>query len=184
MFVWKTSSLGQSAIVTLTQLRNSRLMIAVLPDETSAFEAYQLLWRRGIPPQNLALVGKGYSNPDHVGLVEPRQIAQSYARNGSIMLGTLAVMILLISYFGFGLRLSPTARLVVWQELAALVSVSLIFGCGFGAVMGFFYGVFFKSSTSIACRNCLKRGQYLLLLEGSEPMIKKAKQILWQSDPD
>ncbi len=160
-------------------------MIAVLPDETSAFEAYQLLWRHGIPPQNLALVGKGYSNPDHVGLEEPRQIAKSSARNGSIILGTLTVLALLVSYFGFGLRLNPSVRLVMWQELAALLSISLIFGCGFGAILGFFYGVFFKSSTSIACRNCLKRGQYLLLLEGSEPLIKKAKQILWQTEfPD
>jgi hypothetical protein len=36
-------------------------MIAVLPDEVSAFEAYRLLQFHGISPENLALVGKGYS---------------------------------------------------------------------------------------------------------------------------
>jgi hypothetical protein len=168
--------------VTVTQLRNSRLMIAVLPDETSAFDAYQLLWRNGIPPQNLALVGKGFSNPDHVGLVEPRQIAKSYARNGSVSLGLFSVVSLLIWYLGYGFWTGSSTKIPTTEELGAIFTVTLIVGCGLGAALGFFYGVFFKSSTSIACRNCLKRGQYLLMLEGSEQMVKKAKQILWQNE--
>ena len=171
--------------MTLTQLRNSRLMIAVLPDESSAFEAYQLLWRNGIPPQNLALVGKGYSNPDHVGLVEPTQIAKRYAQNGSLGSGLLTVAGILVWYLGYGFWTGSTSKIPTSEELGAILTVSLIVGCGLGAALGFFYGVFFKSSTSIQCRNCLKRGQYLLMLEGSEQMVKKAKEILWQNDfPD
>jgi hypothetical protein len=168
--------------VTVTQLRNSRLMIAVLPDETSAFEAYQLLWRNGIPPQNLALVGKGYSNPEHVGLVEPRQIAKSYARNGSVLLGCVSIIGILIWYFLYWFWTGSSPKLPDIVVLTAILIVILVVNCSLGAALGFFYGVFFKSSTSIACRNCLKRGQYLLMLEGSESMIKTAKEILWRTD--
>jgi hypothetical protein len=178
----KYRNLGQRAIVTVTQLRNSRLMIAVLPDETSAFEAYQLLWRNGIPPQNLALVGKGYSNPEHVGLVEPRQIATSYARNGSLLMGMITITGLILWYFLYWLWAGSPPKLPNKEMLFPLLTVGLAVNFGFGAALGFFYGVFFMSSTSIACRNCLKRGQYLLMLEGSESLIKKAKEILWMND--
>jgi hypothetical protein len=45
-------------------------------------------------------------------------------------------------------------------------------------VLGVVYGIIFKSATAIACHNCLKRGQYLLLLEGSEALTRKGREIL------
>ena len=61
-------------------LRGKHLLIAVLPDELSAFEAYRLLQLHGISPENLALVGKGYTAPERVGLIEPSHIVRRYGR--------------------------------------------------------------------------------------------------------
>lgn len=174
------------AIVTLTQTKNPRLMIAVLPDQDAAFAAYQFLWHQGIPPQNLALVGKGYSSPEHVGLIEPRQIVKSCAFRGAALVGVLSATCGAIAYQvdywrPFFSRLIISAHLAYLQELVLIVLLSLLFGCAIGAVLGFFYGVFFQSSVSIACRKCLQRGQYLLLLEGSELLVAKASALLWQS---
>ena len=62
-------------------------MIAVLPDESSAFEAYRLLQCHGISPENLALVGKGYTSPDNVGLLNPTHTTWRYAKRGMFWLG-------------------------------------------------------------------------------------------------
>ncbi|MDX1978317.1 MAG: hypothetical protein SFT94_11660 [Pseudanabaenaceae cyanobacterium bins.68] len=172
--------------MTLTQTKNPRLMIVVLPDQDAAFAAYQFLWHQGIPPQNLALVGKGYSSPEHVGLIEPKRIAQSCAFRTSavvaILLSTCAAVVWQVDQWRPLLARAMSSQLNHFQGLMIWIGLGLIFGSILGAVLGFFYGVFFKSSVSIACRKCLKRGQYLLLLEGSELLVAKASTLLWQSN--
>ena len=66
---------------TTLKRRSTHLAIVVLPDEASAFQAYRLLHYHGISPENLAIVGEGYSSPERVGLMSPLRIACQKARS-------------------------------------------------------------------------------------------------------
>ncbi|CAN1208881.1 hypothetical protein TUMEXPCC7403_01570 [Tumidithrix helvetica PCC 7403] len=161
--------------MTSTRARNSRLMIVVLPNETAAFEAYRFLQSHGISPENLALVGKGYSSPDSVGLIEPKRMAWRYAKFGMIILAAAT------AFIGIGIQLAINIHIpeLNWfQSLVAVAIASGIVGGLLGILVGSIYGLFFKSSTSIACRNCLRQGQYLLMLEGSETLTRRGREIL------
>lgn len=161
--------------MTTTRPKNSRLMIAVLPDETSAFRAYLHLRDHGISLENLALVGKGYSSLENVGLLEPKRMAWRYAKQGLIKGGLIGTVLGTILHLITNLRLS----MLSWgQTLLAVAIASGLVGSIIGAILGTAYGLIYKSSTSIACRNCLRRGQYLLLLEGSETLTRRGREIL------
>ncbi len=161
--------------MTYTRSKHSRLMIAVLPDESSAFEAYRLLQCHGISPENLALVGKGYSSPDSVGLFNPTRTTWRYAKRAMLWAGAISTSLGIILHLLLKLQLP---NLDWYQTLFVITSTLGIIGIIFGAVIGTLYGWFFKSSLSISCRNCLDRGQYLLMLEGSESLTKKGREIL------
>jgi len=161
--------------VTYTRSKHSRLMIAVLPDESSAFEAYRLLQCHGISPENLALVGKGYNSPDSVGLFNPTRMTWRYAKRGMLWLGAIATFVGGLLHLIFRLQLP---NLDWYQTLFAIASTSGLIGIVIGAAIGTLYGWFFKSSLSISCRSCLDRGQYLLMLEGSETITRRGREIL------
>ena len=161
--------------MTYTRSKHSRLMIAVLPDESSAFEAYRLLQCHGISPENLALVGKGYSSPDSVGLFNPTRTTWRYAKRAMFWSGTISSSLGIILHLLLKLQLP---NLDWYQTLFVITSTLGIIGIIFGAAIGTLYGWFFKSSLSISCRNCLERGQYLLMLEGSESLTRKGREIL------
>ncbi|HBC42240.1 MAG TPA: hypothetical protein DCZ88_10175 [Pseudanabaena sp.] len=150
-------------------------MIAVLPDESSAFEAYRLLQCHGISPENLALVGKGYSSPDSVGLFNPTHMTWRYAKRGMFWVGTFSILVGMFLHLIFNLQLP---NLDWHQTLLMIASTSGIIGIAIGGGIGTLYGWFFKSSLSISCRNCLDRGQYLLMLEGSETLTRRGREIL------
>ncbi|WP_347272280.1 hypothetical protein [Pseudanabaena sp. FACHB-1998] len=161
--------------MTYTRSKHSRLMIAVLPDESSAFEAYRLLQCHGISPENLALVGKGYSSPDSVGLFNPTRTTWRYAKRAMLWSGALSSSLGIILHLLLKLQLP---NLDWYQTLFVITSTLALIGMLLGAALGTLYGWFFKSSLSISCRNCLDRGQYLLMLEGSESLTRKGREIL------
>lgn len=158
-----------------TRYKNSRLMIAVLPDESSAFEAYRLLQCHGISPEHLALVGKGYSSPDSVGLFSPVHTTWRYAKRGMLWLGIISMAVGSILCLILGIRLP---NLNWYQAIFTITATSGLIGIAIGGVVGSIYGWFFKSSLSMSCRSCLDRGQYLLMLEGSETLTRRGREIL------
>jgi hypothetical protein len=134
-----------------------------------------LLQCHGISPENLALVGKGYNSPDSVGLFNPTHTAWRYAKRGMFWLGAISTVTGIILYLIFRIKL---ANLDWYQALFTIASTSGLIGIFIGGAIGTLYGWFFKSSLSISCRTCLDRGQYLLMLEGSETLTRRGKEIL------
>ncbi len=149
-------------------------MIVIFPDDEIAFDAYRFLQSNGISPENMVLVGEGFSSPEYLGcLMPPRQIARQTGLRGIIWglkIGmTVAAIILGVAFYFKLLSWMATIVLV----LAVLTTITILGGMG-----GWLFGFFHRSHISTKCRSYLRQGQYLLLLEGSESLIKRGREIL------
>lgn len=147
-----------------------------LPDEASAFSAYRLLQSHSISPEHLAIVGEGYSSPERVGLLEPMQIALSKARSLAMLTGIVGaatgVVLFLVLNLGFKMPLSPSLMLVI-------PAVSILSGfCG--ATVGGLIGFFGEGSTAGIYHHHLRQGHYLLMMEGSEKLVRLGQEVLKQ----
>jgi hypothetical protein len=154
--------------------RQTHLAVLVFPDESSAFQAYRLLHYHGVSPEHLAIVGEGYSNPEHVGLLKPMQIAARKARSLGLIAGMLGSLI------GVALFVAMTFQSV---GLSGIQSMLLVPACGLvsgftGAVLGGLFGLFGEGTTASIYRHHVDRGQYLLMIEGSEGIVRWGQEVL------
>lgn len=159
-----------------TLTRRSHLTVFILSDEAAAFQAYRLLQSHGISPEHLAIVGEGYSSPERVGLLKPMQIATRKAQVLAIFAGTVGTAIGFVGalFVHLGLALPISLNLL-------LVSVASGVMSGFcGAVAGALLGFLGEGSTSGIYRHYLKQGRYLLMMEGSEKLVRRGQEILSQ----
>lgn len=166
------------------QRRQRHLAVIELPDEISAFQAYRLLQYHGISPENLAIVGDGYSSPDRIGLLRPMQIARRKSVSLSIAAGSFGAVI------GLVLVMSLTAEQMNGSLMEFLQGVDReywlmipAFSCmsGFlGAVLGALFGFFGEGTAAGIYRHRLKQGQYLLMIEGSEKLVRWGQEVLSQ----
>lgn len=148
--------------------RTTHLAIAVFPDEGSVFQAYRLLHYHGISPEHLAIVGTGYSSPERVGLMNPLRIvirkAIAYAAIASAVGMGLTVMVVMFW------KLQNE-----WGQL--LTACSVISGLA-GALLGLLFGVFGEGTTASVYRHHLRQGRYLLMMEGSENLVRWGQEVL------
>ncbi|MCS6960384.1 MAG: hypothetical protein RMK91_10090 [Pseudanabaenaceae cyanobacterium SKYGB_i_bin29] len=149
-------------------------MIVIFPDEELAFDAYRFLQINGISPENMVLVGKGFSSPEYLGcLMPPYRIARQTAIGGmgsGLRIGSLLALLAM----GLVLYL----RLLPWWWAIGL-GVSLLCGATLvGGILGWLFGWLHRSHISAKCRSYLNQGQYILLLEGSEAVIRRGREIL------
>ncbi len=157
-----------------TPKRSSSLAIIAFPHEAAAFHAYRLLQQHGISPENLAIVGQGYSSPDSVGLLEPMAIALHSGRSlsgATGLVGTfLGFVLFWVAYLGLKMPLSATLFLIV--------PAGGFIGGFIGATLGGLWGFFGKGSTAGIYRHQLRKGHYLLMIEGSEKLVRSARDII------
>lgn len=152
--------------------RPTCLAIVVFPDEAAVFQAYRLLHYHGISPENLAIVGQGYSSPDRVGLMQPMQIATRKATRlgGAGLLIGICVSVVLAVFYEL-----PTQELP-W--LASMVGVGAIVGSAIGALVGVISGLLGEGTTVSIYRHHLRQGRYLLMMEGSEKLVRWGQEVL------
>jgi hypothetical protein len=168
--------------------RQSHLAVIELPDEISAFQAYRLLQYHGISPENLAIVGDGYSSPERIGLLRPFQIARRKSLKLALLSGMLGAVIgtlLVIASATQQLNLPPLPALPLHplpQELyqwLLIPAFSLVSG-GLGALIGGLFGFFGEGTAAGIYRHRLRQGRYLLMIEGSEKLVRWAQEVLSQ----
>jgi hypothetical protein len=168
--------------VTVTQfLRKSGLVgsprhlaVVVFPDEASVFQAYRLLHYYGISPEHLAIVGEGYGSPDRVGLLRPMQIAIRKARKAAFFLGTMGSLVGLALALSLHLSDASPTDLHHFLMIPAFGIVSGFFG----SVLWGLFGLFGDGSAASIYRHHLNRGQYLLLMEGPEKLVRWGQDVL------
>ncbi|MBE9032703.1 hypothetical protein IQ266_23480 [filamentous cyanobacterium LEGE 11480] len=164
--------------------RQSHLAVIELPDEISAFQAYRLLQYHGISPENLAIVGDGYSSPERIGLLRPMQIAQRKSFALSIMAGSLGALsgtFLVLASNSQEFAIPPLLSLQNYAPHAWLIIPGLSLVSGFlGAVIGGLIGFFGEGTAAGIYRHRLRQGQYLLMIEGSEKLVRWGQEVLSQ----
>ncbi|NDJ19573.1 hypothetical protein GS601_20170 [Myxacorys almedinensis A] len=154
--------------------RQSHLAVLVFPDETSVFQAYRLLHYHGVSPEHLAIVGEGYSNPEHVGLLKPMQLATRKAKAFSILAGTIGAIA------GFALFLVSTLHSIGLSGIQPilLAPAFAVVGGFTGAVIGGLFGLFGEGTTASIYRHHVDRGQYLLMIEGPDRIVRWGQEVL------
>lgn len=148
--------------------RSSHLEVVVLPNEATAFQAYRLLQYHGISPENLAIVGEGYSSPERVGLLKRSQLAWRRSQRlsvRSLLSGTLMGCVAVVA---FHLEVN-------W--IAVISLTGLMSGLS-GAIVGWLIGYFGEGSTASIYRHHLEHGRYLLMMEGPETLVRWGQEVL------
>jgi hypothetical protein len=155
--------------------RSNHLAIAVFPDEGTVFQAYRLLHYHGISPEHLAIIGQGYSSPDRVGLMNPTQIV---VRKAIVYaMATAAVTVLACSG---AMALIKDLHQHVVAILPVLVGIPLlgVVSGALGAALGAVMGLLGEGTTISIYHHHLRQGRYLLMMEGSEQLVRRGQEIL------
>lgn len=176
----------RTSSVTISRLRrkasrfgNAHLAIAVFPSPSTAFMAYRLLHYHGISPENLALVGEGYSKPEWVGLVEPKRMARQRAKACAFL------ACILCSAVGFAMvallhgKYEVPFDLSHWM-LALIIPGFALAGGALGAGVGALIGLVSEMGRLSIYRHHLKQGHYLLMIEGDETVVRLSQDVLGQ----
>lgn len=157
--VFRKSALGR---------RTTHLAIVVFPDESSVFQAYRLLHYHGVSPENLAIVGQGYSSPERVGLLKPTGIVVRKAMKHAIVSSVAGVCL------GIGANF-------IWafeEDFAVILSICIVLSGFAGACVGALFGLLGEGTTASIYRHHLKQGRYLLMMEGSEELVRWGQEVL------
>ncbi len=148
--------------------RPTHLAIVVLSDETAAFQAYRLLHHHGISPENLAIVGEGYSSPERVGLLPPMRIAFRKARSFALFASCSGTILSLVVSLVF----TPG-----WNTALVVLATGVLSGFCAGVIGGLF-GFLGEGSTASIHRHHLNHGRYLLMIEGPEKLVHWGQEVL------
>ncbi|WP_299484486.1 hypothetical protein [Acaryochloris sp. IP29b_bin.137] len=158
-------------------------LIAVLADRIQAEAAYTDLEKAGIPLAQLSLLGRGYKSADEFGFIDPKNPARKQARrlmNFSIPIGFIC---------GATFELYTGVRLFPGMGSTVLnVVLGGLLGASFGAFGGLFSGglagLTAGSGDALVYRNRLNAGKYIVVVKGTEPLTRKATDILQRYDPE
>lgn len=181
VFSTHLSQVGESSVIRrLLQKqglapRHTHLAVIVLPDEMSAFQAYRLLNYHGISPEHVAIVGTGYSSPERIGLLRPMQIALRKALLWGLLAGSLgffaSVTLEILCHTWISAVVGFNPRLLLIPVLSGICLL-------LGAFTGWFVGIFGEGTAASIFRHHLNRGHYLLMIEGTEQLVRWGQEVL------
>ncbi|MEQ8463574.1 hypothetical protein [Coleofasciculus sp. E1-EBD-02] len=156
-------------------------LIAVLKNRIEAEEAYTVLEKRGLPLNQVTILGKGYQSADEFGLIDPNLQAIKQVKQ-------LAYWLL-----PFGFAAGYAFNLLTAIEILPIGPIgNHIIGGIFGAIaaaMGSFFvgggvGIALGSGDALPYRNRLNQGKYIIVVKGSEDLIRQATPLLKRFEPE
>ena len=157
-------------------------LVAVLSDRIQAEAAYTKLEKVGLPMDRVSILGRGYKSADEFGLSNPFQQGRKQA----------SFMAYWLIPFGFisGIVFVAMTQLdtFAWAGTVGNYIIGGLLGSGAGAMGSIFVGggmgIAMGSGDSLPYRNRLGEGKYLLVVQGSENLIKQAKTIVLSFNPE
>jgi hypothetical protein len=157
-------------------------LIAVLPDRIQAEAAYSALERQGLTPEQVSILGRGYKSADEYGLINPTEEAKKGVKG----------LLFWVLPFGFiaGYAFNALTDISIVPAISPVGNhlIGGLFGAIAGASGAYFVGggvgLFSGSGDALPYRNRLNAGKYLIIVTGSEDLVKQATPILRQFEPE
>jgi hypothetical protein len=157
-------------------------LVAVLSDRIQAEAAYVELEKSGLPVEQVAILGKGYKSADEYGLIDPNEQAGKQAK----LMATWLVP--------FGFAAGVTFSLITGLDTFAWAGefgnhfIGGVLGAIAGAMGSVFagggVGLLFGSKDRVPYRKRLNAGKYLIVLQGSDSLIRQATSLLRKLNPE
>lgn len=157
-------------------------LVAVLSDRIKAEEAYSALEREGLPMDKIAILGRGYKSADEYGLIDPNETARKQVRLMASWLvpfgfvgGAAFNVITGLDTFAWAGEIGSPLIAGILGGLSGLLG-SVFVGGGVGLVIG--------GGDALPYRNRLDAGKYLVVVNGSDSLIRQATRSLRAFDPE
>lgn len=156
-------------------------LVAVLSDRLQAETAYAALDAQDFPLNTVAILGKGFQSADEFGFVDPNQKVRQQA---------LRMMTWTIPFgFAAGVTFSIISQLetFIWAGVWGNHIIGGILGAIGGAMGGLFVGggteLIPLGWDALPYQRRLDAGQFLLVIQGSETLTRRATRILRPLNP-
>lgn len=157
-------------------------LVAVLPDRTQAEAAYSALEKEGLSKSQINILGNGYQSADEYGLIDPNQQALKGAKR----------LVYWLVPFGFvaGYAFNLLTGIEIFPTIAPIGNhiIGGLLGAASGALgaylVGGGVGLTVGSGDALPYRNRLNAGKYLIVVKGTEQLIRQATRVLRQFEPE
>lgn len=157
-------------------------LVAVFDTRIKAEEAYIALEKAEVSKGSFDILGNGFKSADDYGLIDPADQAWKQIR----------LMMLWLVPFGFaaGLVFNLITGLdtFAWTGRLGNQLIGGLLGAGSGAMGAFFIGggvgIAIGSGDALSYRNRLNDGKFLVVVRGSEGLVRQATPILRQFRPE
>ncbi|MGC9526443.1 MAG: hypothetical protein ACP5D7_12980 [Limnospira sp.] len=157
-------------------------LIAVLSDRIEAEAAYVALEKEEVPTDRVSILGKGYKSADEFGLIDPNEPARKQVKlmaSWLIPFGFVA---------GYTFSLITGLDTFAWAGEIGNHAIGGILGAlsgGLGSLLvGGGVGLIIGGGDAVPYRNRLNAGKYLVVVQGSETLIRKSTSILRKFNPE
>lgn len=156
-------------------------LVAVIEERLRAEEAYDALKQANLAAESIDILGRGFKTADDCGLIDPADRVWRQIR----------LMLVWLLPFGFsaGFLFDRITGLdtFTWAGRWGNQVLGGALGAIAAAMGGFFIGggvsLMVGSGKALSYRNCLNQGQFLIVVRGTEPLIRQATSILRQFRP-
>jgi hypothetical protein len=156
-------------------------LVAVMEDRLRAEQAHAALVAANLPVNSLAILGRGFQSADDYGLIDPNPPAWRQVR----------LMLLWLVPFGFaaGVLFNVITGLDTFSWTGRLGNQVMggLLGTMAGAMGAFFMGggasLVIAGDPNPPYHQRLDQGQFLVVVRGSEAMVRQASPVLRQLRP-
>ncbi|MBE9045852.1 hypothetical protein IQ255_15805 [Pleurocapsales cyanobacterium LEGE 10410] len=157
-------------------------LITVLANKQQAEEAYSVLQNNGIPPEKVTILGEGYQSADNFGLIDPNQQAGKRAKK-------LAYWLIPFGFVaGYVFNVLAGTAIFSFTNAFAEHIIGGVLGAASGLLGAIFVGggvgLTVGSGDALTYRNRLNAGQYIIVTQGADGVIRQATKLLRQFEPE
>ncbi len=156
-------------------------LVAVLSDRSQAEAAYSALAKEGLPSNQINVLGEGYKSADEYGLINPNVAASKETRRELYWLMSFGFVA------GFAFNWLTSIQLLPIAPIGNHL-IGGIFGAAAGVLGAYLsgrtIGLTIGSGDALPYRNRLNAGKYLIIVEGTDELTRRATGVLRQFEPE